>query len=64
MSNAFTKLGQFLGIQEEEGFEGIGGSLPFNLQMNDTCILITILFIIAFVYKKELIRFLKTKNLN
>ncbi len=33
MSNAFTKLGQFLGFQEEEGFEGIGGSLPFNLPL-------------------------------
>jgi len=60
MSNPFTKLAQLFGFQEEEeGFEGLGGSLPFNLEMNDTCILITFLFIIAFVYKKELVRLLK-----
>ena len=59
MSNPFTKLAQLFGFQEEEGFEGLGGSLQFNLEMNDTCILITFLFIIAFVYKKELVRLLK-----
>ena len=46
-------------VDEKEGF----GNLFSGIQLNDTCIVITLIFIVIFMYKEELMKTKVIKDL-
>jgi hypothetical protein len=57
--NEENELTQIVTAMKESMEESIKSVEPFtnNLEFNNSCLLITILFLLLFIYKKEVIKF-------
>jgi hypothetical protein len=55
MSSFFEKIVEMIGIFSEDKKEGFGNLLN-GFHFNNSCMVVTVLFLIIFIYKEELMK--------